>query len=314
MRRAAHRVEDLANTQPPPGHTVTIALSWTITAACLLAGLLALPISAHAGLVPARSAPPQTPSAEAQRLHALGATFAATPRVEVDTAALRRLAATPITLPPILTSAQTEQLRRIGKLAGKGDRSALRQRWGELALSLPKETTPADVNALVQWILRESYLEQTEDLRDYADKVKFFNDLKSELRSEIRNAQSMRPVAQAQGSVTLRVVTGLPTFHSGPAPSPAGRQLSPLATPSVAGGAGLAAQIPRQEQMLTPSQLEQYIRDCETRLRSIAHDAQLAGVDLQDPLQKEQQLLTMLSGLSRTLHDTPIETLRKSGG
>jgi len=315
MCREAHRGEDLANTQCPPGHTVTIALSWTITAACLLAGLLALPISSHAGSVPARSAPPpQTPSADTQRLRALSATFAATPRFEVDTAALQRLAANPVALPPTLTPAQTEQLLRIGKLAGKGDQAALRQRWGELALSLAKETTPVDVNALVQWVLRASYLEQMDDLRDYADKVKFFNGLKSELRSEIRHAQSKRPVAQAQGSVTLRVITGLPTFHSKATRSPAGRQLTPLATPSVVGVAGLAAQIPRQEQTLTLTQLEQYIGDCETRLRSIANDAQLANVDLQNPLQEEQQVLTMLSGLSRSLHDTPMETLRKSGG
>jgi hypothetical protein len=46
---------------------------------------------------------------------------------------------------------------------------------------------PVDPNALVQSVLKESYLQTTEDLRFYADKVKHFNDLKKELREELSN-------------------------------------------------------------------------------------------------------------------------------
>lgn len=47
-----------------------------------------------------------------------------------------------------------------------------------------------DPNALVQHVLRESYLQTTEDLRFYADKVKYFNEMKKEIRehlNELRN-------------------------------------------------------------------------------------------------------------------------------
>jgi len=42
-----------------------------------------------------------------------------------------------------------------------------------------------DVNALVQHVLRESYLETTRDLLFFAEKVKFFNQLKQDIRNEL---------------------------------------------------------------------------------------------------------------------------------
>jgi hypothetical protein len=39
-----------------------------------------------------------------------------------------------------------------------------------------------DPNALVQHVLRESYLQTTEDLKSYAEKVKYFNEMKKEVR------------------------------------------------------------------------------------------------------------------------------------
>jgi hypothetical protein len=42
-----------------------------------------------------------------------------------------------------------------------------------------------DPNALVQEVLRESYLQTTEDLRFYAEKVKSFNGMKSELTDRL---------------------------------------------------------------------------------------------------------------------------------
>jgi hypothetical protein len=39
-----------------------------------------------------------------------------------------------------------------------------------------------DINALVQEVLREAYLQTTEDLRFYAEKVRYFNQRKKALR------------------------------------------------------------------------------------------------------------------------------------
>jgi hypothetical protein len=43
-------------------------------------------------------------------------------------------------------------------------------------------------------------------------------------------------------------------------------------------------------------------------------DAELAHVDLQNMLQKQQQTLQMLSNISKMLHDTAMSIIRKIGG
>jgi hypothetical protein len=43
-------------------------------------------------------------------------------------------------------------------------------------------------------------------------------------------------------------------------------------------------------------------------------DAQLANVDLQNMLQKQQQTLQMMSNISKMLHDTSMAVIRKIGG
>jgi hypothetical protein len=43
-------------------------------------------------------------------------------------------------------------------------------------------------------------------------------------------------------------------------------------------------------------------------------DAQLATLNLQNVLQKQQQTLQMMSDISKTLYDTAIQVIRKMGG
>jgi hypothetical protein len=49
-------------------------------------------------------------------------------------------------------------------------------------------------------------------------------------------------------------------------------------------------------------------------LNSIGDDAQLANVDLQNVLQKQQQTLQMMSNISKILYDTAQSVIRKFGG
>lgn len=49
-----------------------------------------------------------------------------------------------------------------------------------------------DINAFVQAVLRETYLVQSEILRDFADKAKRFNDLKDATRDTLREMRESR--------------------------------------------------------------------------------------------------------------------------
>ena len=57
-----------------------------------------------------------------------------------------------------------------------------------------------------------------------------------------------------------------------------------------------------------------YVESVLERLDSIGDDAQLANVDLQNILQKQQQTLQMMSNVSKMLHDTAMAIVRKIGG
>jgi chromosome segregation ATPase len=54
--------------------------------------------------------------------------------------------------------------------------------------------------------------------------------------------------------------------------------------------------------------------ELEETLNTVGDDAQLANVDLQNILQKQQQTLQMMSNISKTLYDTAQSVIRKMGG
>jgi hypothetical protein len=59
---------------------------------------------------------------------------------------------------------------------------------------------------------------------------------------------------------------------------------------------------------------QEEIKKWEEKLNSLGDDAQLANVDLQNILQKQQQTLQMMSNISKMLYDTAQSVIRKMGG
>ena len=51
----------------------------------------------------------------------------------------------------------------------------------------------------------------------------------------------------------------------------------------------------------------------EAALATVGEDAQLANIDLQNQLQKQQQTLQTMSNVSKMLHDTAMAVVRKIG-
>ena len=56
------------------------------------------------------------------------------------------------------------------------------------------------------------------------------------------------------------------------------------------------------------------IKKWEEKLNGLGDDAQLANVDLQNILHKQQQTLQMMSNISKMLFDTAQSVIRKVGG
>ncbi|MCZ7619298.1 MAG: hypothetical protein M5U32_13665 [Myxococcota bacterium] len=87
---------------------------------------------------------------------------------------------------------QAAQLRRVVRALRAGDDDAAIVRWSAAVASMVRDGGPIDLEALVQWVLRESYLQANADLRDYADKVKYFNEQKKHTREAITDARRFR--------------------------------------------------------------------------------------------------------------------------
>jgi peptidoglycan hydrolase-like protein with peptidoglycan-binding domain len=58
---------------------------------------------------------------------------------------------------------------------------------------------------------------------------------------------------------------------------------------------------------------DQIQREMQKKLQSVGDDAQLANINLQNMLQKQQQAMQMMSNISKMLHDTATAVIRKIG-
>ena len=61
-------------------------------------------------------------------------------------------------------------------------------------------------------------------------------------------------------------------------------------------------------------EMDAYIKQLETDLQTVGSDAQEAALDLQNATQRQQQIMQMMSNLSKSIHDTIMSVIRNIGG
>ena len=194
-----------------------------------------------------------------------------------------------------LNAAQQGELDVIGQLLSKDPLSSkVRSRWEFLITQT--ERTNLDINAMIQWVLRQAYLSSLENIRTDAEKVKEFNEAKRAIREESTRArdaysrlgysQSLEP---AQGDFKIPFYPNTAAWRLEP------KEEQPPAAINSSGA------------------LAEYIEALEDERASVGDDAQLANIDLQNSLQKQQQTMQTMSNVSKMLHDTGMATIRKIG-
>ena len=174
--------------------------------------------------------------------------------------------------------------------------ATLQSRWSGFMAQVSLDGW-VDVNQLIQWVMRQAYLDNTADMRYYAQRQKFFNELKKRLHDEATQA---RQLCQQPGTgATLAAPYMLLTFYDEPAADLAGNPI---------------LREPTQKLATTQTAiLEEYIKDLERMLQAARDHAQAAHVDLQNMSKKQQQTLQTLSHLSKMLYDTSMAIIRKIG-
>jgi hypothetical protein len=178
-----------------------------------------------------------------------------------------------------LTSPQTAALKNLGSAyARSGNTASLLSGWQ--AFIGTAHPPAGDIDALAQIVMQEASRQAQDDLKSMLEQVTAANDHKQALTAELQRVRDAQ-AALARGQ------RALPFKPSGVLPAV-----------SVASAADLAA----------------YRKRLEDALGNTGDDAQLANVDLQNATQKQQQLMQMLSSISKQLHDTAMATVRKIGG
>lgn len=170
----------------------------------------------------------------------------------------------------------------------------------------------AELDVAVECVLREVYEESTEDLRDYAGRLRSANQRKKAVREYLAALRSLQTTLISTARQRKVDIIQRPE----PDQSALAGLMAELATSyevdDVAYGLGIPGRVP-PDYVKTLEDLNRYIRDLEEKLQSVGNDAQLANVDLQNMLQKQQQTLQMLSTISKQLHDTAMAVIRKIG-
>ncbi len=191
-----------------------------------------------------------------------------------------------------LSQPQRNKLTQVsGNLAvGKFTKSTQAQ-WELFVKDMYSKSPDTDINALIQYTMREAYLENMEDLKFYAEKVKLFNERKEAIRDEITSARNARSKFQRDSKSTRYQKKKLAPYPSAKLVTLKGQNNALNSEPA----------------------WENYLDDLEEKLATVGDDAQLANIDLQNALQKQQQTFQTLSNVSKMLHDTAMAIIRKIG-
>src|SRR5262245_29921003 len=158
--------------------------------------------------------------------------------------------------PPADLRSSKELIAVIADLrAGNVDRA--NATWRQFLESGLARRQTTDIDALIQWVLSESYLETNKDLQFHAEKVRYFNQAKKTLREQI-TAMRSEIASSPEWPKLLPTVAVQKQYAAGRAPV------------QVVGSVRYAE-----------NEAEKYIVDLEQKLNQVGDDAQLANVDLQ---------------------------------
>jgi uncharacterized phage infection (PIP) family protein YhgE len=192
----------------------------------------------------------------------------------------------------------------VGGLVGAGLGAAALASWvGSVASG-----GGGDVSQTLIGVMKEAVASTNEDKKYYLEKLQGHN--------ETAEAMSDYLAALADASASLAEKETGKSEDSSPAvisrPEDADRF-----TELVTGFSAAKEELRELVADLSASDIrafEDEIRAWEEKLNAVGDDAQLANVDLQNILQKQQQTLQMMSNISKMLYDTAQSVIRKMGG
>jgi hypothetical protein len=191
----------------------------------------------------------------------------------------------------LFNSRQRKQFAEIRRLFSRATRkpraiNQLKSKWAGFVRDIALKDPRVDIDALLQASMFELYRQEVHNLEQALLQLHRLNDLKRQMTKELNRARKHRKkmsVGQRNGgSIEVYRPEKIPAVKSKPS--------------------------------ITSSQdISSHIQPIENKLNTVGDDAQLANIDLQNALQKQQQLLQIMSNISKMLHDSAVAIIRKIG-
>lgn len=188
-----------------------------------------------------------------------------------------------------LSQSRVIELKRIGVMIGQGKPDREVQEAWKTVLNIHKDI---DIETAIGSILAEAKQEGQRNVDSAKKRVQFYSLLKNQLTTEITNARnhlSEMDKTKTTGTLKRKIFNLKPGIKG---------EIVTLESGSLSGR----------------NDITRYAGQLEEQLNTVGDDAQLANVDLQNVLQKQQQTLQMLSNISKMLSDTAMAVIRKIGG
>jgi hypothetical protein len=217
---------------------------------------------------------------------------AETPAPLLDADAIRRIGAVD-QLDGDVTRVERGALRRVSERLRRKNRAAALQDWERLIGAIKQRGAEPNVSQLSAWVVNRVYLARSPELKPLADTIRF--------REQQREA--------AYGSRERLEKITAKLEERGPAD---GMTIRPVAlaenrTP------GVPAVVTSEPIPATVDSVADELAKIVVLCSKADENVELANLDLNNALQKQQQTLQTMSNVSKMLHDTAMAVIRKIG-
>lgn len=182
------------------------------------------------------------------------------------------------TLPAVMTLAQRTQLNEIAARLRGGDQRAAMDRWTAFCSGYFTAANKTQAAQLQQWLVREGVIETVPVVALAADKVRFLNEQRREVAKELEALRAAKSANPTPHPVAHAVLTA--TFSKG--------------APAISSF---------EQRTLTLPQIDLSITRLEGEIQSLSNLSQQAQLDLQSTLDRQQQLLSLVSNIAKQVHD-----------
>ena len=183
---------------------------------------------------------------------------------------------------------EMRELKAIGAMIGRGEpKGKVETSWKRLV----GRSKDMDIDKAVEITLDEAKEEAGRKVKVARDKTQKYDALKKDIHQELGRARSLEG-RWKEGKPSHAVYRKVYVLERKDPNKTTIRKGNPISS---------------------KAELNQYVKELEGHLETVGEDALLAKGDLQNALQKQQQLIQMLSNVSKMLHDTATSTIRKIG-